>query len=128
MHELALAEALLGVVQEHAPGTGRVERIGVYCGAGAAVEESALQCGWQVLTAGTGLEGSVLELEIALWQLHCHACGRQWPGPEPLADCACGSRDVTCSGTHELTLRWLQTDEPESLAPTTGEADESSSR
>lgn len=115
MHELSIAEALFDLVRPHAPASGRLLAVGVFCGAQRGIDPAALQLAWQATTAQTALAETTLHLEFEPWQITCHTCGRRWTDPSPPETCPppCHSPDLALHGTDELTLRWLETDEPD---------------
>lgn len=130
MHELSIAAALLDLVRPHLPPAGQIVAVGVFCGARRGIDPEALHMAWRATTAGSALAAAVLHLELAPWQISCRTCGRQWTGASPVETCVCQSPDCEVTGTDELTLRWIETDEPDASAervPESGEACESRS-
>ncbi|MEI8197310.1 MAG: hydrogenase maturation nickel metallochaperone HypA [Phycisphaerae bacterium] len=113
MHELSIAAALCELVRPHAPAAGRIVAVGVFCGARRGIDPDALQMAWRATTTGTALANAALHLELEPWQMTCRSCGRQWTGVSPVEECTCRSLDCDVTGTDELTLRWIETDEPE---------------
>ena len=68
-------------------------------------------------------------IEVLPWQMECQVCQQHWEAELSAMDCACGSSEVIVHGSDELTLRWIEIDEVETLRPDpTGDAHESASR
>src|SRR5256885_463712 len=76
MHELSLCEAIAGAVNRHAGGQ-PVTRVLVRIGHLRQVVPDALTFSWQMLSTGTDLEGSVLEIESVPATVSCRACGAE---------------------------------------------------
>ena len=57
------------------------------------VPDAMLFC-YDLVTAGTDLEGSRLEIERTPGCAHCRDCGRDFPLPDLIMLCPCGSADV----------------------------------
>lgn len=77
MHEIALADDVLRVVQEAAvrEGFARVSRLTLEAGALAGVEVPALRFALQALAPGTCLDGAQLQIEEPPAPATCDACG-----------------------------------------------------
>ena len=74
MHELALADAVLEIVREHARGR-RVTSVGVKVGRLRQVVPDALEFSFELLAAGTNVEGAALEIEHVPVRVECSRCG-----------------------------------------------------
>jgi hydrogenase nickel incorporation protein HypA/HybF len=77
VHEIALADDVLRVVQEAAvrEGFARVSRLTLEAGALAGVEVPALRFALQALAPGTCLDGAELQIEEPPAPATCDACG-----------------------------------------------------
>lgn len=108
MHELALCEAIAGAVNRHAGGQ-PVTRVLVRIGHLRQVVPDALTFSWQMLTAGTDLDGSVLEIESVPATVSCSACGAETTLDMPIVACGqCYSRDVTLLTGEEFAVVSLE--------------------
>ncbi len=97
MHEMALAESLIGVIREELERheAGGLKRVILSHGALAGVVPEALQLAFGVLTAGTPLAGAELEMREIPILLACGGCGAEF-SPEkgltallaPCPDCS----------------------------------------
>lgn len=90
MHELSIAQSVVSTVRA-ALGERRVLAVTLRVGPLAGVVPDALRFGWDVVTHGTPLEGSRLDVERVPVEVACAACGttgdRTTPPPWRCADC-----------------------------------------
>ena len=108
MHELALCEAIAGAVTRHSRGR-PVARVLVRIGHLRQVVPDALTFSWQMLSAGTDLDGSVLEIESVPAIVSCSACGTETTLDLPIVGCGqCYSRDVTLLSGEEFAVVSLE--------------------
>ena len=111
MHELSIAEAMVGVASRHAAGR-RVLAVEVKVGAVRQVVPTALEFAFEVVTHGTPLEGAELRIESVPASGRCRACGAtsdlDW---FPFACAACGSVDVDLEGGEELLVESIEVDD-----------------
>jgi hydrogenase nickel incorporation protein HypA/HybF len=69
----------------------------------------ALSFSWQMLTTGTDLEGSVLEIESVPATVACKACGAETTLDMPIVACGqCYSRDVELLTGEEFAVVSLE--------------------
>lgn len=115
MHEFSIAQALAVQVQRHAPATGRVRSVNIRVGALRGLEPESLAMCWEAVTIGTPLAGSVLEVDLRPWSIHCPSCDRTWDSPVPFVTCTCGEAAPLPRGGDELDLVSLTVDEEELL-------------
>jgi len=117
MHELSIADAILGVALRSAGGR-RVAKVEVRVGALRQVVPSALEFAFELVAQGTAAEGAELELEHVPVRVACRSCGREEELSDlPLACPACGSVDVRVSAGEELSVEALELEEAEELTP-----------
>ncbi len=108
MHELSLCEAIADSATRHADGRG-VNRVSVRIGHLRQVVPDALQLAWEVLTAGTALEGAELDIDHVPATIRCGACGQESELAAPVMLCpACGSADVAVLTGDELLVVSLE--------------------
>ena len=111
MHEMSLAEGVLGVVEEaaraHQPCTVRTVRLEI--GALAAVECEALRFAFDVVKRGSVAEAAELDIEQVPGAAWCMQCGRTVaiagrgdPCPE------CGSWQLQVTGGAEMRVKELE--------------------
>lgn len=76
MHEMSIAESIVGIVQEtaRAGGLAKVSAVRLEIGALAAVETQALRFCFGSVTRGTLAEGAALEIDTPPGEAWCFAC------------------------------------------------------
>lgn len=111
MHELALAESIARIVQEHAAGR-RVRSVRVRVGALRQVVPSALVFGFAMVARETGLGDAALEIEEVPVAGRCRVCGSESPQPGfPFRCPTCGRHLVDVIRGEELLVESLELDE-----------------
>jgi hydrogenase nickel incorporation protein HypA/HybF len=111
MHELSLAEHVLGLIEETAEAEGfhRVRRVVLEIGAFAAVEAEAMRFCFDVVARETiAAEAAldIIEIPGAGW---CRDCRQAVALAEVFDACpACGGRDVELRSGRELKLKTLE--------------------
>lgn len=87
MHEMSLTSSLLDIIREEMKkhGASRLILARVRFGALANVVPEALSMAFEVLTQGTDLDGSRLELAEEAILLACGECGREFSPPPSAA-------------------------------------------
>ena len=111
MHELALAQGIIDVVeaQARAQRFSRVTRVRLVVGALASVEPDALRFGFEAASRGTIAEGAALDIEQPPGAGHCVACGAEVTLSSRGAPCpGCGSFMVLMRGGDELRVEDLE--------------------
>jgi hydrogenase nickel incorporation protein HypA/HybF len=104
VHELSIAEAIVAIASRHADGA-RVERVEVKVGHLRQVVPDALGFAFELVTAGTPLEGAELVFEEVPAAGRCRACGAETDFLElPLACGGCGGFDLELLRGEELLV------------------------
>jgi len=107
VHELSLCRAIAGIARRHAGGR-RVHRIGVRVGALRQVVPETLVYCWSMVSDGTDLAGSVLDVEPVPARLACRDCGHEQELAELVIRCAgCGGDRVALVAGEEFLLTTL---------------------
>jgi hydrogenase nickel incorporation protein HypA/HybF len=120
MHELSIAEALVGIASRHAEGR-RITAVEVKVGHLRQVVPSALEFAFELVAEGTEVEGARLELEVVPARGRCRACGAESVlDGFPLACGPCGGFDVEVIAGEELLVDALELEEQEELSMTGG--------
>jgi hydrogenase nickel incorporation protein HypA/HybF len=107
MHELSIAEDLLGIVSRTAAENNlrRVSRLRIVLGALGNVIPDALEFAFDVAGRGTVAEGAELEIVEVPVTVRCNACGAETVLEDFAFVCTeCGSVDVTVLRGKELYL------------------------
>jgi hydrogenase nickel incorporation protein HypA/HybF len=111
MHELALAEGVIGVVERHARGR-QVTRVELKVGHLRQVVPDALSFAFELVAQGTVADGAELEMEVVPAAGRCGGCGQRTPLPElPLVCRVCGSSDVEVTQGEELLVDSLEVED-----------------
>jgi len=108
MHELALAEAIAAIAEEHAGGR-RVAKVEVEIGHLRQVVPAALTFAFEIVTQGTPIEGAELEIKDVPARVACRSCKADSRLVElPFACPRCGSVDVDVRAGDELFVEALE--------------------
>ena len=111
MHELAIAQSLLEIVEQEARpyGGARVTRILLRIGKLSTVVPAALRFAFEAITRGGIAEGAVLEIEEVPLRIRCHQCEEVCTVDDPFMVCPrCGGSDVEMVSGRELEIRSME--------------------
>lgn len=103
MHELALTQSVVDMVVERTAGR-QVASVQLQVGRLSGVVADAMQFCYEVVTSGTPLEGSALEIDQTPGQGSCRACGTDFDLNDMILLCPCGSADVRIVTGQELQV------------------------
>ena len=107
MHELAIAEGVVGTVTQRLPGA-KITRVHLEIGALCGVVADSIRFCFDLATEGTGLEGATLEITEPPARCRCRSCGTEFQPDPPIMLCPCGSADVAVLGGEELRILSVQ--------------------
>jgi hydrogenase nickel incorporation protein HypA/HybF len=108
MHELSIAESVVDVAVRHAGGR-RVTKVELQVGHLRQVVPSALEFAFELIAAGTPVEGAELEMHEVPAAGACRSCGAETALPGfPLACGRCGGFDVEVTRGEELLVDSLE--------------------
>ena len=113
MHELSLAEALIGLVEEECRrfSAGKVRTVRLEIGALAAVEPEALRFCFDVVARGSAAEGSLLDIVTVPGRGRCLDCRQDIEVNELPALCpACGRTRIDVTAGNVMRLKELEVD------------------
>ena len=111
MHEMALSESILQILEEQArvQGFSRVRRVRLEVGALSCVEPEALRFHFEVVTRGSLAEGADLEILPVPGSGWCLPCQRPVEVHSALDACPhCGGYQVEVTGGEELQVKDLE--------------------
>jgi hydrogenase nickel incorporation protein HypA/HybF len=112
MHELSIAEAVVGVVTRHAGGR-CVTKVEVKVGHLRQVAPPALELAFELVTGGTPLETAELALEEVPATGRCACCAAETVLEGfPLLCGSCGSPDLELLTGEELLVDAIELEEP----------------
>lgn len=103
MHELAITQSIVDMVVERTAGR-RIASVRLQVGQLSGVVPDAVQFCYELVTAGTSLEGSVLEVDVTAGAGHCRTCGDAFVLDQLILLCPCGSADVQIVAGQELQV------------------------
>ncbi len=102
MHELAIAESVVSAVLERTDAPVSVVRLRV--GRLSGVVPDALTFCFELASAGTPLQGAVLEIEDEPARARCRSCESDFALADAFLLCDCGSADVEVLSGRELSV------------------------
>jgi len=111
MHEMALCEGVLQVLEEYARKQGytRVRTVWLEIGDLAGVEVDAMRFGFDVVTRGTLAEGAQLEIVCRPGEAWCLQCAKTVPVKQRFDACPdCGSYQLQVTGGEEMRIKELE--------------------
>lgn len=113
MHEMSIAQGLLDIIREemekHQATVLRSVRLNI--GQLSAVVPESLSFCFEVMTAGTELEGARLNMEIIPLTGSCRACNREFEIKDYVFECPyCHSRDIQTLSGQELSIVEMEVD------------------
>ncbi len=103
MHELAITQGVVEAVTERT-GTAPVTSVRVRVGRLSGVVPDAMRFCFDLVTAGTPLEGATLEIEQPEGRGRCRTCGTDFVLRDLILLCDCGSADVEVVAGRELAV------------------------
>lgn len=103
MHELAITQSVVDAVLDKT-GERLVTTVRVKVGRLAGVVPDAMRFCFDLVTAGTTLEGAELVIEQPPGRAHCRTCGDDFALADLILLCPCGSADVEVTTGRELQV------------------------
>jgi hydrogenase nickel incorporation protein HypA/HybF len=113
MHEMAICESLLGVLESEAArhNYNRVRMVRLEVGSLAGVEPEALLFSFDVVTRGSLAEGAALEIVETRPEAWCLNCSHAVAVQQRFDACPdCGGYQLQLSGGDELKIKELEVD------------------
>ena len=107
MHELAITESIVAAVVERMPDT-PVTRVYLSIGRLSGVVPDAVRFCFDLVTAGTPLDGAELEIDEPHGRVACRGCSIEFDSDEVLVLCPCGSADLALLRGRELRIRSVE--------------------
>lgn len=120
MHELSITQEVVDQIVAKL-GDVPVRRVRLEVGRLSGIVPDAMAFCFELVTAGTGLEGAALEFDEPPGAARCRSCGAGFETAEVLPLCDCGSADVEVTGGAGLRIREVEVDRtcaPPADAPT----------
>ena len=111
MHEMSLAEGMLGIIEDYAKkdGFARVKSVWLEIGALSGVEAEAMRFCFEAVTRGSVAQGAQLEIIDLPGSGWCLQCGETVPMAERYSACPrCGGYQLQVNGGTEMRIRELE--------------------
>ena len=111
MHELALTEGIIAIVEQEARKNGfeRVLEITLKVGEFSGVVPDCLREFFPIASRGTAAEGAALRIEPVPAAFRCGSCGFEGPLPRHTACCpACGGEEIRMIAGREFFVENLK--------------------
>jgi hydrogenase nickel incorporation protein HypA/HybF len=111
MHELALTEGIIAIVEQEARKNGfeRVLEITLKVGEFSGVVPDCLREFFPIASRGTAAEGAALRIEPVPAAFRCEGCGFEGPLPRHTACCpACGGEEIRMIAGREFFVENLK--------------------
>jgi len=111
MHELSVAQGILGVIEAERRKRRFDRVVGVHLRVGAlsCIDPEALGFAFEAAAEGTCADGAELRTETEERVLTCRACGERVAADHPTPACpACGSADLSLAGGMDMEIVSLE--------------------
>jgi hydrogenase nickel incorporation protein HypA/HybF len=111
MHEMALAEGVLQIVEDTMRGQsdGRITAVWLEIGELSTVEPSAMQFCFEAVVKGSVADGARLEIDRIPGQAWCHDCGKTVHVAHLIAPCPfCGGFKLQVTGGEDMRVKEME--------------------
>jgi|SRR5689334_16989180 hydrogenase nickel incorporation protein HypA/HybF len=110
MHELGITRNIVAIVSDAAKGR-RVRKVTLEVGALSGIMPEAIAFCFDVVAAGTALDGATLDIRKVAGRGRCVACGAEFATTTLYTPCACGSRQIERLAGEELLIKTMELEE-----------------
>ncbi|TLG78774.1 hydrogenase maturation nickel metallochaperone HypA [Methylocystis sp. B8] len=110
MHELSIVCSIVELASEAAEGRA-VRRVTIEIGKLSGVEPEAVAFCFPEVARGTPLEDATLDIREVEAEARCDICGAEFPTPDMLSACPCGSRQFERLRGDELNIKSIEIEE-----------------
>ena len=110
MHELSITQSIVAIVDEAAQGR-RVIRVTLEVGKLSGVVSDSIAFCFDIVAAGTALEGASLDIREIEGRGRCESCGSEFATETLFAVCACGSHRWKLTQGEELNVKSMELEE-----------------
>ena len=110
MHELSIVCSIVELASEAAEGRA-VRRVTIEIGKLSGVESEAVAFCFPEIARGTPLEDATLDIREVEAEARCDICGIEFPTPDMLSACPCGSRQFERLRGDELNIKSIEIEE-----------------
>ncbi|WP_292531378.1 hydrogenase maturation nickel metallochaperone HypA [Methylocystis sp.] len=110
MHELSIVCSIVDLASQAAEG-GVVRRVTIEIGKLSGVAPDAIAFCFPEVARGTPVEGAALDIREVDAEARCDVCGAEFPTPDLLSECPCGSRQFKRLRGEELNIKSIEIEE-----------------
>lgn len=103
MHELAITQSVVDAVLEKLPDR-QIAVVSLEIGTLSGVEPDSVRFCFELVTAGTALDGAELRITRPTGRAHCTSCQTDFDVDSCILLCACGSADVLATSGNQLLI------------------------
>ena len=107
MHELAITQSVVDAIVERV-GDARVSVVHLTIGRVSGVDVEAVRFCFDLVAAGTPVEGARLQVSEPAGHARCRDCGADFEVADLFLLCRCGSADVELHGGQELLVHAVE--------------------
>ena len=111
MHEMALAESVVEIVEDHArkAGSDQVKRVRLEIGALSHVMPEAMEFCFEAVARGSRAEGAVLEVLRIPGRAWCHGCAKEVEVTSLVDACPeCGGVQLQVTGGEDMRIKDME--------------------
>jgi hydrogenase nickel incorporation protein HypA/HybF len=111
MHELSIAQGIVGIIEQHVsePERPNVRTVWLKVGAVAGIVVDSLEFSFGVITAETPLASAALAVETIPFTVKCRQCGAESVNEQGIILCSqCGSSDTMVIAGTELQVAAIE--------------------
>ncbi len=113
MHEMSIAQSLVEIIQEEmsSHGAKKLKSVRLRVGQLSAVVPGSLSFCFEIVTAGTDLQGAELIMEVVPLEARCQGCGRSFAVEEHVFACPyCDGAKIDVIAGQELSVVEIEVD------------------
>lgn len=110
MHELSIVCSIVDLASQAAQGRS-VRRVTIEIGKLSGVAPDAVAFCFPEVARGTPLENATLDIREVDAEARCDVCGAEFPTPDMLSACPCGSRQFERLRGEELNIKSIEVEE-----------------
>lgn len=107
MHELSITQSVVEAVCEHSLGR-PVRSVRIEVGRISGVVVESMEFCFELVAAGTPVEGARLEFDQPEGRAHCRGCNSDFTVDDLILLCSCGSADVEITAGRELRIMTME--------------------
>ncbi|OAA24010.1 hydrogenase nickel incorporation protein HypA/HybF [Frankia sp. EI5c] len=120
MHELSVTVGLVDMIAERIPAGVRVSRVRLEIGRLSGVMVEPVRFCFDLVAAGTPLDGACLEVSQPPGWGRCRRCGDEVALPDLLTPCRCGSHEIDLTGGEQVRITAVEVVDGPTNGPTAG--------